>query len=175
MKVLRTIQRYVLVGPFPVLYYFLRDRAIVAMASKVQVTSLIRFGRGSVVKPYAVIKTTSGRITFGKNCAVSCFNQIDTADGDISIGDNVRIGPHVFMAGSSRKVLERDRLIVEQGHDHPGLKIGNDVFVGAHSVVLAGVTVGDGAVIGAGSVVIRDVPAYAIVAGVPAKVIGQRH
>lgn len=174
MYILRTLQRYALIGPVPTLYYFFRDRAMVAMSSKVQVTGRIRFGRRCVVKPFAVIKTTSGRITFGRNCAVSCFDQIDTADGDITIGNDVRIGPHVFMAGSRRKVVERDRLIVEQGHDHPGLRIGNDVFVGAHSVILAGVTVGDGAVIGAGTVVIRDVVPYSIVAGVPAKVVGER-
>lgn len=53
-------------------------------------------------------------------------------------------------------------------------KIGSDVWIGARTVVLDGVSVGDGAVIAAGSVVVKDVPPYAIVGGVPARVIKYR-
>ena len=52
--------------------------------------------------------------------------------------------------------------------------IGNDVWIGANSVILGGVTLGDGAVVGAGSVVTRSVPAYAIVYGVPARLVRYR-
>ena len=52
--------------------------------------------------------------------------------------------------------------------------IGNDVWVGANATILSGVTIGDGAVVAAGSIVVKDVPPYSIVAGVPAKVIKYR-
>ena len=52
--------------------------------------------------------------------------------------------------------------------------IGNDVWIGANAVVRKGVRVGDGAVIGAGAIVLKDVPAFSVVAGVPAKVIRYR-
>ena len=168
------LQRYAFVGPIPVLFYLLRDRAFVALASKVQVSPRIRFGRGTVVKPYAVIKTGTGRITFGRNCAISCFNEIDTAAGDVFIGDNVRIGPHVFLTGSARRFDDRTRPIYTQGYQHPGLRIGNDVLIGASAVIMPGIYVGDGAVIGACAMVNRDVPAYSIVAGIPARIIGER-
>ena len=52
--------------------------------------------------------------------------------------------------------------------------IGNDVWIGMRSIIMPGVTIGNGAVIGAGAVVTKDVPDYAIVGGVPAKVIKYR-
>ena len=51
------------------------------------------------------------------------------------------------------------------------VKIGNNVWIGAHATILAGVTVGDNAVVAAGAVVTKDVPANAVVGGVPAKII----
>jgi acetyltransferase-like isoleucine patch superfamily enzyme len=54
------------------------------------------------------------------------------------------------------------------------VRIGNDVWIGTRAIILPGVHVGDGAIIGAGSVVTRDVPALAVVGGVPARVIKQR-
>ncbi len=55
------------------------------------------------------------------------------------------------------------------------VKIGNDVLIGANVIVLPGVTIGDGAVIGAGSVVTHDIPPYAVVAGVPARILRYRY
>ncbi|MBQ6894989.1 MAG: CatB-related O-acetyltransferase [Clostridia bacterium] len=52
--------------------------------------------------------------------------------------------------------------------------IGNDVWIGANAVIMQGVTIGNGAVIGAGAIVTKDVPAYAVFAGVPAKLIKYR-
>lgn len=54
------------------------------------------------------------------------------------------------------------------------VKVGNDVWIGVRTMVMGGVTIGDGAVIGAGSIVTKDIPPYAVVAGVPAKVIRYR-
>jgi len=54
------------------------------------------------------------------------------------------------------------------------IKIGNDVWIGARALILGGITIGDGAIIGAGAVVTKDVPDYAVVGGVPAKIMRYR-
>lgn len=58
--------------------------------------------------------------------------------------------------------------------EHTPVTVGNDVWIGIHSMIMGGVTIGNGAVIGAGAVVTKDVPPYAIVGGVPAKIIKYR-
>nr|WP_200389622.1 DapH/DapD/GlmU-related protein [Thiocapsa imhoffii] len=54
------------------------------------------------------------------------------------------------------------------------IRIGNDVWIGAHAAILSGVTIGEGAIVAAGAVVRQDVDPYTIVGGVPAKVLGER-
>ena len=66
------------------------------------------------------------------------------------------------------------RTIREQGHSAASIVVGDDVWIGAHAAILAGVTIGNGAVVGAGAVVTHDVAPYTVVAGIPARVIKRR-
>jgi virginiamycin A acetyltransferase len=106
-----------------------------------------------------------------------------------SIGPNVYIGPanHNYNQTSSRGLpavasflelkLDEDlieRVEKEKAEVHRQTVVGNDVWLGGYSIILNGVTVGDGAVVAAHSVVTKDVPPYAIVAGIPAKIIKYR-
>lgn len=170
----RIAQRYFVPRLFVTVYYFFRYGCLISRQSNVQFSNAITFGKGSVVKPFAVIQTQGGRIAFGKNCAISSFNHISTGVEDVVIGDAVRIAPNVTILGGSRNFKKKDLEIVDQGSHHGGLRIERDVLVGAGAVILPGCRIGEGAVIGAGSVVDSDIPPYAIVAGVPATVIGER-
>lgn len=167
----RIAQRYLVPRPIASLWLYLRDRAMVSMAARVQVSPDIRLGRGSVVKPYSIIQTSGGRVIFGRNCAISSFNHIAAGNADLIAGDHVRTGPHVTIVATTREHRSRDRLIIEQGYRDRGIRIGNDVLIGANSVLVDGCEIGDGAVVGVGSVVTGKVPPYAIVFGSPAKVI----
>lgn len=147
---------------------------MIAPAARVQVTSHIRFGKGCVVKPYAIVKTHTGNITFGDNCAVSSFNHLSAGDKELIFGNGVRIGPGVVIIATTRNFRDRSLPIIDQGVSQQGITIGDDVLVGANAVILDGCRIGTGAVIGAGSVVTGDVADYSIVAGVPAKPVSER-
>lgn len=167
----RMLQRYLMPATLSSLLIYLRDRALVSPASRVQFTRRVRLGRGSVVKPFSIMQSSGGCIRFGAGCAIGSFNHIAAGQADIIAGDHVRLGPHVTIIGTSREYRRRDRLITEQGYLDRGIRIGSDVLVGANAVLVDGCEVGDGAVIGVGSVITGKVPPYAVVFGSPAKVI----
>jgi acetyltransferase-like isoleucine patch superfamily enzyme len=95
--------------------------------------------------------------------------------GGLGIGSGCAIASGVIVYTQSNQVgADPEAAIVDQPVRYAPVRIGDDVWIGARAVILPGVTVGDHAVIGAGAVVREDVPAWAMVAGVPAKVIRDR-
>ena len=109
---------------------------------------------------------------YGKNISVGervfinsgcCFQD----QGGIEIGNDVLIGQQVVIATLNHELTPTKRANMLPAP----VKIGNNVWIGAHATILAGVTIGDNSVIAAGAVVTKDVPANVVVAGVPAKVI----
>lgn len=126
---------------------------------------------------------TVGRHTYGvtRNIFVRA-----TALAPCSIGAFSAIGPDVLIYGQAEHPLNSPSSYPFRSQyfmaDAPAaepltrgpVRIGNDVWVGSRAIILSGVTIGDGAVIGAGAVVARDIPAYAIAVGNPARVVRQR-
>lgn len=97
-----------------------------------------------------------------------------TTSGGVTIGDRTLVGYGTHILSSNHKIPEIPGSVFGSGHKHEPVFIGSDVWIGAKAIILPGVHIGEGAIIGAGSVVTHDVPAWAIVGGVPAKVIRQR-
>jgi acetyltransferase-like isoleucine patch superfamily enzyme len=147
---------------------------LVSTSASVQLSNLITFGKGTVVKPFAVIQTNKGKINIGNDCSINNFVQIANGDGLIHIGNHVRIGPNVTILGTSRNIRAKDTLIVDQGFSHDGITIEDDVLIGAGSILLKGRQISTGVVIGAGTVITENVPEYSIVVGNPARIIGKR-
>ena len=97
------------------------------------------------------------------------FNLVLVDDGEIYIGDKVMIGPNVTLCTTGHPVYPLYREMA--AHYSLPIHIGNNVWIGAHSVVLPGVTIGDNTVIGAGSIVTRDIPANVVAVGNPCRVL----
>ena len=112
------------------------------------------------------------KIKIGKSCYFN-MNTIIDASLKIEIKDNVMIGPSCYITdhdhGTSKQGLIMNQELIEEQ-----TIISEGAWLGAHVKVLKGVVIGKGAIIGAGSVVTRDVEAYSISVGCPAKVIGKR-
>jgi acetyltransferase-like isoleucine patch superfamily enzyme len=115
------------------------------------------------------------RISIGRGCHIGerCYLWAGDANGRITIGDYVSLAPEVFITASDYR-FERGRPFRQQPKEERDVVIGDDVWLGVRVVVTAGVTIGDGCIVGAGAVVTKDLPANAIAAGVPARVIGER-
>jgi acetyltransferase-like isoleucine patch superfamily enzyme len=135
--------------------------------------SYISIGKGSYLSSYCRLETHEGYIKIGKECGINRFS-ILAGHGGLEIGNYVRIGPQVAIYPSNHNYENPFLPIKDQGLRNKGVKIKDDVWIGNGATILDGVTIHEGAVVAAGAVVTRDVPAYTVVAGVPAKVIKSR-
>jgi acetyltransferase-like isoleucine patch superfamily enzyme len=115
---------------------------------------------------------SNARLTIADLVFVGAACEIDVAVS-VSIGAHTLLAPGVFITDHTHNMRRHARLDAQGTRSAP-VTIGEDVWLGTKSVIMAGVTIGDGAVVGAGAVVTKDVAPYSIVAGVPAREIGRR-
>lgn len=125
-------------------------------------------GENSVVEDFATVANAMGDIIIGNRSRIGLGN---TIIGPVSIGNDVNLAQNIVVSGLNHNYMDVDRTIKAQGVNTSLIVIEDDVWIGANSVVLAGVTIGKHVVIGAGSVVTKDIPAYSIALGNPAKVV----
>lgn len=105
-------------------------------------------------------------IAVGKNIFINSGCKFQD-QGGIVIGDGALIGHNVVLATLNHSLAVRDRQDLIPGP----IRIGKNAWIGSNVTILPGVTVGDGAVVAAGAVVTKDVPAYTVAGGVPARVL----
>ncbi len=128
----------------------------------------VYIGHQTILKGYF-----KGKLQIGEGSWIGqqCFIH---AAGNISIGRAVGIGPGVKIITSHHNDDHEDLPVLHQELKFKAVVIEDGADLGVGSIILPGVTIGKGAIVGAGAVVTVDVPAYAVVAGVPAKVIRMR-
>lgn len=131
--------------------------------------------RGAMIRPTGYWGGKLGRgMTIGDRSSIGAYSYIGCS-GMVSIGCDVMLGPGVSIIAENHRYERCDLSMNLQGVDNIGITIEDDVWIGARSVILDGVRIGKGSIVAAGAVVTKDVPPYAIVGGVPAKIISRRN
>lgn len=152
----------------------LRASVRVTRCSTLQIGQGSRVGLGTILaaKPEGSRRSA---IRIGCHTNVLEYNNLRAEGAEIEIGDHCLISQFVSLIASGHEFRDARRRIDEQGvPEKRGIRIGSDVWIGTMATLLPGVTLGEGAVIASGTVVSRDVAPYTIVAGTPARRIGER-
>jgi Acetyltransferase (isoleucine patch superfamily) len=131
-------------------------------------------GRNSVIECTGVIRELGEGIIIGNDVGIAA-NAFISVRGPVSIGDKTIFGPGVKIFAENHKFHALDIPIYLQGATRKGIKIGEDCWIGANAVILDGVRIGNKVIVAAGAVVNKDVPDYAIVGGIPAKILKMRN
>jgi len=168
---------------------YARKRFLTSAGWRWETRGLLFLGRGLQIQI-----GKRGRVRFGRFVWIGDGTKIRCHEGEVIIGDktvlgqectisayqHVRIGEQCVIADRAmfidfdHGIVEVERTIREQGIYKRDVDVGSNVWIGYGACVLRGVQVGDNAVIGANAVVTADVPANAVVGGIPAKVIRMR-
>ena len=143
---------------------------------------LITIGPRTMVRGEIFVFAHGGCVTIGSDCYIGENSRI-WSGGAVTIGDHVLVSHNVSIMDNLTHPIDAHarraqvRAIYQSGHpaqidlDDQPVTIADDAWIGAHAIVLRGVTVGKGAIVAAGAVVTKDVPPYTVVAGNPARVI----
>lgn len=166
--------------------------AVISLKATILHPERIAIGKGTHISEYSLIgATANGHIVIGDNCWIGRFNAVQDAGGSIEIGQGVGTGQNCFITGqgglrigdysllapmvsivpNQHRFDDLATPITNQPETGVGITIGRNGWIGVGSTILDGVTVGDHVVIAANSVVTKDVPAYSIVGGTPARVL----
>jgi acetyltransferase-like isoleucine patch superfamily enzyme len=124
-------------------------------------------GNGTKIRVHEGKAYVGAKTVLGQECTISAFQHV-------SIGRECIVADRVMLIDFDHGVVEVERPIRLQGIYKRDVRVGNNVWIGYGACFLRGVTVGDNAIVGTSSVVTKDVPANAVVAGIPARLIRMR-
>jgi galactoside O-acetyltransferase len=143
-------------------------KTIVGKGAEIFNFSNVKIGSHCLVQDHTYIRAGfQGYIVIGNYCAINSFVKI-FGHGGVEIGDHTQLGPGCLVTTTSHNYRE------DLEAEFKKVTIGRLVWIGAYSIILPGVTIGDNSVIGAGSIVTKDIPTNSIAVGNPARVIGTK-
>lgn len=135
----------------------------------------LSIGDGTTIESRCTLLCANSRLTIGRGCTLNKNTRLGSGgDAPLTMGDNILVGPNVVMDTSMHNHSRLDIPINAQGMSYAPITIGDGAWIASNVVITKGVRIGAGSIVAAGAVVTKDVPDFAIVGGVPAKLIRMR-
>jgi acetyltransferase-like isoleucine patch superfamily enzyme len=140
---------------------------------KIEPRAEVRFGRfvwigdKSKIRCHEGVVEIGAKTVMGQECTISAYQRV-------RIGEECVIADRAMFIDFDHGIVEVERPIRSQGIYKRDVEVGNNVWIGYGACILRGVSVGDNSVIGTNAVVTKDVPANAVVGGIPARIIRMR-
>lgn len=125
-------------------------------------------GDNSAIEDFSTINNGVGKVSIGDNSLVGLGNVVI---GPVAIGNNVILAQNIVMSGLNHNYTDISTPIHKQGVSVAPIVIEDECWIGANSVITAGVTIGKHCVIAAGAVVTKNIPPYSVAVGNPARII----
>lgn len=132
--------------------------------------NMFSLGKKAVIEDFCCINNMVGDVYIGENAHLGLSN---TVIGPVSIGNNTILAQNIVLSGLNHGYADPDIPIKNQKETTAPIVVEEDCWIGANSVIVAGVTIGKHSIVAGGSVVTKNVPPYTIVGGNPAKVLKQ--
>ncbi len=140
---------------------------------KVEPRGEVRFGRfvwigdGTKIRCHEGVVEIGAKTVMGQECTISAYQRV-------RIGEECVIADRAMFIDFDHGVVEVERPIRLQGIYKRDVEVGNNVWIGYGACILRGVSIGDNSVIGTNAIVTKDVPANAVVGGIPARILRMR-
>jgi acetyltransferase-like isoleucine patch superfamily enzyme len=174
MRPAKLAQRFLLPSFVMSLIYAFRFRALVSPRAEVELSPLVKLGKGTQISSFAKVKASDGPLTIGERVSIGSGCFIHAGSAGVSIGDDSLISPNVSIVGTSYRYDRLDIPIQQQGEITKGISIGKDVWIGVGCAILDGAVIDDHAIVAPNAVVSGHVAAKVIASGNPAKPIFTR-
>lgn len=129
-----------------------------------------QLGAYSVIESFSTINNMVGAVIIGNHSRIGLSN---TIIGPVTIGNQVNLAQNIVISGLNHNYRDITQPISKQGVTTIPVTIEDDVWIGANTVILAGITIGKHAVVAAGTVVTCNVPPYSVCAGNPGRIVRQ--
>jgi acetyltransferase-like isoleucine patch superfamily enzyme len=135
----------------------------------------IKIGDQTLISRNTVLNSKGGQIEIGSRTNIGMMSTIFSRDCRVKVGNDVLISAYCYLMGGGNHSIDRTDIPISlQGAECKGIEIGDNVWLGAGVRVMDGCSIGRDSVIGTNSFVNQDIPAFAVAAGSPARVINMR-
>jgi len=139
----------------------------VGRRGRIEFGRFVWLGHGTKIRCHEGVVEIGDKTVLGQECTISAYEQV-------RIGEQCVIADRAMFIDFDHGVVEVERPIRQQGIYTRPVEVGSNVWIGYGACILRGVSVGDNSIVGTNSVVTKDVPANAVVAGVPARIVRMR-